>query len=351
MLPLFFQSNKESKGLHLDDDCVIIEAVMVALKRFDSEERKMIKLISNDFFDHARGLVIDNSYDPYMLRLLIKHVTENHLEYLHFQDYDLSCLKHFETVKYLSISNEAIHFSELNHLQHLKGLSLSARLLDHIDVRIKEKIEYLEVVYDDGAKVDFSVFRSLKRLKVQFLPQQEIELFNDLEAVEFHNCPKIESLAFLNNIKNLREVKLDYLPKLREINDLRKVKSIETISIFDCKKIQKVETVLGDLTNLRDIALFVTADSPKIKLNSLNFVKKLPNLEAFATNYKIENGILEPLLRLKDADITVFYKNYTLKDKDLPHTHVLINDNGIVKRVGLDALALGKEDERIIWLQ
>ena len=63
------------------------------------------------------------------------------------------------------------------------------------------------------------------------------------------------------------------------------------------------------------------------------------------------DGNLNPLLKIKDAVICRFYKNYNLVDKDLPHIYVPINIDGKIKKVELDSLELGKEDPRIIWLK
>ena len=63
------------------------------------------------------------------------------------------------------------------------------------------------------------------------------------------------------------------------------------------------------------------------------------------------DGDLKPLLKLKDVVVCPFYKNYNLKDKDLPHTMVWIQEGNIGKKVRLDSLELGKEDPRILWVK
>ena len=82
---------------------------------------------------------------------------------------------------------------------------------------------------------------------------------------------------------------------------------------------------------------------------SLNFISELLELEFFVTNYKIEDGDLSYLLNLKDVTIVPFYSHYNLKDEDLPHDEVEINDKGKIKRVKLSSLENGKNDSRIIW--
>ena len=77
----------------------------------------MFKKITNSFFGNPKGVIVDNSYDPYVLHQLIKYFTENKIEYLSSQDNDLSYLKHFKDVSFLSIPNEATNFDELNSLK------------------------------------------------------------------------------------------------------------------------------------------------------------------------------------------------------------------------------------------
>ena len=125
---------------------------------------------------------------------------------------------------------------------------------------------------------------------------------------------------------------------------------MEELDIWDCTKIRDLESTLSTLIQIKNLTINTLELNSKMHLKNLVFLKDLGNLETFATNYKIKDGDLNNLLVLKDANITRFYKNYNLKDKDLPHIDVLINDNGDVKRVELESLALGKEDLRIIWL-
>ena len=311
----------------------------------------MFKKITNSFFGNPKGVIVDNSYDPYVLHQLIKYFTENKIEYLSSQDIDLSYLKHFKDVSFLSIPNEATNFDELNSLKNLTGLCLYTSSLKNIHSNVLEKIVYLEIIYDENIQVDFSQFKALKYLRINSLKCSEIIITNDLETIEFNYCKKISNLDFLKNIKTIKRIKLDYLPKLENISYLIELsQTLEELDIWDCTKIRDLESTLSTLIQIKNLTINTLELNSKMHLKNLVFLKDLGNLETFATNYKIKDGDLNNLLVLKDANITRFYKNYNLKDKDLPHIDVLINDNGDVKRVELESLALGKEDLRIIWL-
>ena len=107
----------------------------------------IVKQTTNDFFDNPKGLIIDNSYDPYVLRFLVNFYEENKIEYLHTQDYDLGFLKYFPSVKFLSFSDEAYNFDELNNLTQLSGVTVLSNQLNNISRSILDKLEYLEIFF------------------------------------------------------------------------------------------------------------------------------------------------------------------------------------------------------------
>lgn len=311
----------------------------------------MIKAVTSDFFGCSKGLLIDNAYDQYTLNLYVQYSNSNQIEYLQSQDNELGYLNHFEHIKFLSIPEEATNFEELNRLKCLKGLGIFSSSLKDIDFNIIEKLEYLDIIFNSDIDIDFSRFKSLKYLRISHFPLKEIDIKNDLEVIELNYCKKIADLNFLKNLKNVKRIKLDYLPKLENIIGLNSIsKKIEIIEIIDCKKIYGLEEVLSGLPKLKSIVIITRETDSKMQLRSLCFLEKLMKLESFATDYKILDGDLSYLLNLNDAKITAFYKNYNLRDSDLPHISVAINDNGTVKRVKLDSLELGKNDKRIIWL-
>jgi len=219
-----------------------------------------------------------------------------------------------------------------------------------IDVNILKRLEYLDIIYDDKTKVDFKILDSLKYLRIVNCQFVDLCLYNSLEYLELNYCKKIINLKFLENLTILKNLKLSYLPALNNIQGLERFEfNLEKISIIDCKKVDNVELTLSKLKELRELQIITEEIETKLKLKSLSFIKELVELESFATNYKIEDGDLSYLLKLKDVIIIPFYKHYNLKDKDLPHKEVLINDNGVIKKVKLCSLENGKDDSRIIW--
>ena len=69
----------------------------------------MIKKEHSEFFG-IEGIRIDNAYDPYILNEYLKYVKKNSVEYLVYQDNDLSTLDKFDNIKYLSTTFWTISF-------------------------------------------------------------------------------------------------------------------------------------------------------------------------------------------------------------------------------------------------
>lgn len=317
----------------------------------ESEKLNMLKESTNIFFGNVKGIIVDNSYDKYVLNQLIKYYKDNKIEYLYSQDNDLSYLKHFDGVSFLSIPDEATNFDELNNLNNLRGLRLYSSSLKNIKPNILEKLEYLEIIYNDNALIDYSFLKALKHLRICNYPYGEINIFNKLESLEFDYCKKLYNLDFIKKIKTLKKIKLSFIPQLKDVSFLMELSNnLDNLQIRDCKKIVNLEMVLSRLTHAKNIEIITLETDSKMKIKNLSFMKNLSRLETFSTNYKIEDGVLDNLLKLKDANITAFYRHYNLKDRDLPHINVLIDDYGVIRKVKLDSLEFGKEDRRIIWL-
>lgn len=306
-----------------------------------------MKVRHDDFFNNSKTLEIYNSYEPYKLHLMKKFYKENNIECIDALDTDLDVyLKYFADVKYIHLNAEAIHLEEVNKLHNLNGISLSNMQMKDIDESILEKIEYLEIYYINKKRVDFSKFKSLKHLKLKNYPFEDLKIDNNLVSLEIVDASKIIELKEINT-NCLEKVKLSFLKKLENIEfDCSK---LTLLYIFDCKKINGLEKLLYSCVNLKELDVITYSIKGGI-FNNLNFIKELKFLEYFGTNYRILDGNLKPLLALKEANISSHYRNYNLRDKDLPHITVCISDGYCGYRVRLESLELGKEDPRITWL-
>lgn len=305
-----------------------------------------IKEHTDDFFNNSKSIKISNSYEPYYLFEMRRYYEKNNIECIEANDTDLDIyLKYFTNVKYVYLNSHATCLGEVNKLTNLNGISLCNHQIKEIDDNILEKIEYLEIYYYEKKQVDFSKFKSLTHVRLLNYPFDYLEITNDLYSFEIDEAPKLNVLKGIN-IKNLTKLKLENLKNLQNIE--LECPKLTSFYIYDSKKIINLESFLETCKKLKSIDIISYSDINAI-LKSIKFIDKLNYLENFRTNFKILDGDLKPLLKLKEGIISKFYRNYNLKDKDLPHEEVFINDNGIIKRVKLCSLKNGKRDSRIIW--
>jgi hypothetical protein len=269
------------------------------------------------------------------------------------------------------LNNFAVHLEEVNiNLKNLNGISLSTSQLYEIDNEILENVEYLEIYYYKKMRIDFTRFKSVKHLSLVNYPYEDIKVENDLVTFRLKNASKLISLKGVNT-KNVTKLVIDEAPKLLNLKDIdasnviemtiENLRNLETIEldcpkltnfrICDSKKMINLEDFLSKCNNLKSIEILAYSDL-NARLKSISFIDNIDNLETFKTEFKILDGNLKPLLKLKEADILRFYRNYNLKDKDLPHIMVSIEDPRYYcgKEVRLDSLELGKEDPRILWM-
>ncbi len=307
-----------------------------------------IKEYIDEFFNNSKRIKIYNSYEPYNLLLMRRYCEKNNIECVEASDTDLDIyLKYFTNVKYLHLSSEANHLEEVNNLKNLKGISLCNNQLKEIDDDILENIEYLELFYYDKKQVDFSKFKSLKHLRLLRYPFDYLEIKNDLYTFEIDYAPKLNILNGVN-ANNLRNLKLENIRNLQMIE--LECPKLSSFYIYDSKKVINLESFLEQCKLLESIVIISYTDT-NANLKSLQFITELNLLEEFRTNFRILDGDLKPLLKLKEVAICRFYRNYNLKDKDLPHITVCITEGNFGYRVRLDSLALGKDDPRIMWLE
>lgn len=307
-----------------------------------------IKEWHDEFFDNAKKIKIYNAYEPYCLFEMRRYYENNNIECIEASDTDLDVyLKYFPNIKYIYLNSYATHLEEVNKLTKLKGISLCNNQLKEIDENILEKIEYLEIYYFNKKQVDFAKFKSLKHLRIVNYPFDDLQISNELLSLEIDDAPKLINLKEINSAR-LVKLKIENLKNLCRIElDCPKLKSFY---IYDSKKVTNFESFLESCKLLQSIVIISYSDM-NANLQNLNFINNLNCLEEFRTSFRILNGDLKPLLKLKEVIISKFYRNYNLKDKDLPHATVTITEGNYGYRVKLDSLELGKEDPRITWIK
>ena len=135
-----------------------------------------------------------------------------------------------------------------------------------------------------------------------------------LETLEITQSDLV-SLAGIERLNKLKELKLAYLPKLVEIDAIAQVASSLRLCEFD--RVPKI-TSYGPLEKLRELRCLVL--NPGGVVPSLNFLTGLSNLEMFSfVRTTIGSGDLSPILGLKKLKQLGFFdrRGYSHKEKEL----------------------------------
>ena len=310
-----------------------------------------IKKRTELFFENICGVVIDNSYDPYMLNVYKKYVKEHHINYLISQDNDLSYLKFFPQIEFIEINDESENIEYLYTLKELKGIKIHTNILNKLDLNLFSKLEYVYLIINE--KFNFNNLLNIKYLYIQFYNEKSILNICHLKqlkklTLEYGN--KIESLKGIENLLQLNSIKIDYCKKLKDISNLIILPNLKELEILQSNQIENIEKVFMKLTNIEKVIIFSKTGSSKKAITSLKFIKNLKHLKVFQTDYIIKDGDLTPLMNLNDTCILTWRKYYNMKDKDLPHESVVYrvdNLRGITKK--LTEIENGKENKNIIW--
>lgn len=279
----------------------------------------MIKNVKSLYYDGKdNGIILDGVYDLYNRNQYIKYVKENSVNYLFCQDVDMSLLAFFPDIEFITIPEDAENIEGVYALKSLRGLEITAKKLELLDLSRFSDLEYL-VIRDYLKEEDLLL--NCKRLKHLCLVHSGVTnlktiLSNcDLESLRLEFCYNLKTLNGVQCLQNLRKAELDYCLKLENISDIQSAaNSLKYLRITDCNKIRELPSELIKLSELE--TLYVSTSQTKCvnKFTSVEFIKKLTSLKNFMTDYKIEDGNLEPLLNVENVDILKFYKNYNLKE-------------------------------------
>jgi Leucine-rich repeat (LRR) protein len=184
-----------------------------------------------------------------------------------FEVYGDENLHHFKHLKSLKLGRNKHVLEGLGGLENLEYLELSMRETDYLPTSIG-KLQNLQEITIWGSETLKNIpkeFAQLKKLRkayiTGYLGNDANEFLEglDLQELEFHNFPALDSLPeALTNMKNL-----------------------EKLVMYDCKQMKSIGKTLEKLTSLKHFsARFVAFDS-----NTIDSIVKLTNLERLALSY------------------------------------------------------------------
>ena len=257
----------------------------------------MIKTITSVYYDGKdNGIILDDAYDLYKRNEYLKYVKENSVNYLRCQDVDMNLLAFFPDIEFITIPDEAENIEGVYNIKKLKGLEITARNLELLDLSRFSWLEYL-IIHDH------SDIESIKSISVD----------SELETLHLEFCYGLKTLDGVQSFSKLNKLVLDYCLKLEDISAIMFcAHSMKHFRITDCNKIKELTVVLSNLFNLETLYLSACETNRTNILSSVKFIQRLKELKDFMTDYKIEDGDLTPLLKVNNVEILKFYKHYNL---------------------------------------
>lgn len=271
------------------------------------------------FFGKVNGIVVDNVYDNTIFYRVINEINKKKIEYYESNDCDLSILKQCPTIKYISISGEAA-LNDLIGLENIRGISIGLPIGDNesFDFCRLPHVNMLSI-HADGKNHTWMKMDWLKILYIHEYLNSDLKAFSirGLEQLTL-NMSRIETLDGIENFPSLRYFEVDYCKKLKMINKLVCLKSLEMLKISDCNGVEDLEEIFSRLKALKELSILTLETVAPQYLKSLSFIKEMKALQSFKSNYVIVDKDLTPLLRLKNAEIFEDKSYYKIKNKNLP---------------------------------
>lgn len=278
-------------------------------------------------YNQPRAIVVDEQPSDDMLQYI--HVKQIEQLAVDLAIVDCSFLRELPHVKYLSLSLNTFRRSQL-HLPFEYDLASVYELKNLIMINIWDNLlcEKLKNVY-----IDVSRFPVLQSLSGQAYYYRNIEQTTGLKSLgigSWHHAtiPQLnmaeqldtlslsfcsaESLAGIENSKQMRVLDLSRCRKLRDISQLYALTdTITALRIEGCNQISDW-SVLGELKNLELLEI-----TGSLVLPDLSFIKDgHPN--TFILGAKVASNDLTPCLQTNYAYCMRPYKTYNLTDKQLP---------------------------------
>lgn len=271
------------------------------------------------FGSEIKGIILDNAYDTYCKNRYIDYMQKDEITYLLCQDVDMSLLKDFKKTEYLTVPEEAENLGALCDLDKIKGLELTAACLAQIDLNWFPLLEILVVHGQPVKKITCDKIRKIYCCQWAMKELTDFISAKNLKSLHLEYCTKLESLNGLKCLQNLETLEIDYCLNLKNLIALEEIaESLKELSITDCNKINEYHA-FSKLKKLEILYLTRFQTNKTGTIDSIKFIDLLPNLQRFMTDYRIEDKDLTPLLKLKEATILRFYKDYNVQENALPH--------------------------------
>jgi Leucine-rich repeat (LRR) protein len=262
-----------------------------------------------DTFEYTDGAQRDLYLESWRLDQCLARLTQDHslgarIRYGDFREKNLECLRTVPWLERFAVSGfYTLDFSGIYELANLRRLVLEdERYTSTLDL---DRFPCLEEVWLFWTPNQYELLLRCERLRKLtlrcFAPGsrtlKSLAPLSRLQSLTL-DLPKIDSLDGIQALQELQCLEIHYGRILRDITALLSLdKCLRNLGLEVCRKMERVEDVIGELTSLRKLSL-----SRNAPLDTIAFIEGLPELEEFTfCETRIKDGNMEPCLRLKSA--------------------------------------------------
>jgi len=274
-----------------------------------------VKIHKETKYSQEETVYINDKY----LDECIEYINKHRVKFLnitneYYKREDINFLLQCNHIEYLSIDGGYLKdISGIYFLENLKGLGILSANIE-VNLGNLSTLETLTLSWNKNFK-NIHQLSNLKDLYIwNYNPKsknlEEFKDFKSLERLHLTQC-RIESLQGIEYINTLNSLEIAYLRTLKSLKGLGDLyNSLKFLKIEVCKNIQDFSTI-QTLSNLEMLILTKCGELP-----SINFIRKLENLESFSfLGTNVLDGDISPCTRLKQVYFTN-KKHYSHKEKD-----------------------------------
>ncbi|MCL4677477.1 MAG: hypothetical protein KJ017_02665 [Alphaproteobacteria bacterium] len=278
---------------------------------------KQLEIVTNPYNQkqskNLKGLIVRGYWDD----SIITFIKKNNIKALYlnsakgWKQKNYSFLSKLNSIEELDIiSSEAEGLVHIEKMNNLISLSISTNTQDIIDFSKLLNLQNCYIAWWKGAEsiLDCTWLRKVYLDERKIVDFSKLGRFSKLESLVLANT-RIESIEFLNELNDLKELELYNCRKLLNFKPIQHCKNLKKLSIEGCSNLSNLEFI-RELTSLEILNI-----SDNSVLESLAPLKKLENLRAFsfAGNTKIKDGDLGVLDNLPKLSMLMFqpHRHYT----------------------------------------
>ncbi|SDJ97319.1 protein phosphatase 1 regulatory subunit 7 [Flavobacterium noncentrifugens] len=228
--------------------------------------------------------------NPKKISKIVKYINENKILCITVNDAyfdkieNLDFLKEIPNVEEISILQNNLNLKPIENLKSLKSLSFS-ETTEKLNLN---KFHNLEILGCDYRKVEnLKECKNLKSVSLHFYNKEnlvEFENFDNLEIL-FLVQTSIKNFNGIEKLKNINKIELHNSPKLESLNGLpRNSEKLRTLFIYNAKNLIDYGK-LDTLKNLKKLQLVSGGE-----IENLEIFEKMNNLEYLQLGMNIKNG-------------------------------------------------------------